>query len=111
VAKGKSRVRAASGRSTPESAEQEQTSLLGRGIFKVAPAGTPIPPTSRLIRAVLYGATVFLSFFLMLVFMTYNAYLILSVVVGAAIGHYILGSTMNADAVLLDSGGKTMACH
>lgn len=32
----------------------------------------PIPPISRAIRALLYGATVFLSFFLMLVFMTYN---------------------------------------
>lgn len=33
---------------------------------------TPVPLVSRAIRASLYGATVFLSFFLMLVFMTYN---------------------------------------
>ena len=33
---------------------------------------TPVPPVSRTLRAALYGATVFLSFFLMLVFMTYN---------------------------------------
>jgi len=63
---------------------------------------------------VLYGATIFLSFFLMLVFMTYNAYLILSVVLGAAIGHYIFGTEMNVEAVLSGGGavsGKTMACH
>ena len=33
---------------------------------------TPLPFLPRLTRAVLYGAQVFLSFFLMLVFMTYN---------------------------------------
>jgi len=66
---------------------------------------------SRVIRALLYGASVCLSFFLMLVFMTYNAYLVFSVVLGAAIGHYIFGSTMNVDAVLSNSDGKGMACH
>jgi copper transporter 1 len=76
----------------------------------------------------LYGATVFLSFFLMLVFMTYNvrlastpeppyitdslpsqAYLILAVVVGAALGHYIFGGHMDLDATSVDAKG--MACH
>lgn len=33
---------------------------------------TPVPPVSRVIRALLYGLSVCLSFFLMLVFMTYN---------------------------------------
>ena len=33
---------------------------------------TPLPFTARVTRASLYGAQVFLSFFLMLVFMTYN---------------------------------------
>ena len=33
---------------------------------------TPLPFTVRFSRALLYGAQVFLSFFLMLVFMTYN---------------------------------------
>lgn len=41
-----------------------------------------------------------------------QAYLITAVVVGAALGHYIFGSTLNLDAILLDtSGGKGMACH
>ena len=33
---------------------------------------TPLPFTARVTRAALYGAQVFLSFFLMLIFMTYN---------------------------------------
>lgn len=33
---------------------------------------TPVPLFARILRAVLYGASVFVSFFLMLVFMTYN---------------------------------------
>lgn len=75
-------------------------------------------------RAVLYGASVGLSFFLMLVFMTYNvrmtagfsnidsytfvqAYLILAVVLGAIIGHYMLGEVMEPDSI----GGRGLACH
>lgn len=33
---------------------------------------TPVPFYPRVLRAVLYGAQIFVSFFLMLVFMTYN---------------------------------------
>ena len=87
-----------------------------------------MPPASRLLRAGLYGASVFVSFFLMLVFMTYNAshlnfllrpvlillqaYLILATVLGAAIGHYLYGGQMDPDVVL--GGGiasKGMCCH
>ncbi|KAF7782138.1 hypothetical protein Agabi119p4_1514 [Agaricus bisporus var. burnettii] len=74
--------------------------------------GTRVPLVPRVLRAGLYGATVFLSFFLMLIFMTYNAYLILAVVLGAAIGHFVFSSTLNTDAILCDSSsGKGMACH
>ncbi|TFK44166.1 Ctr copper transporter family-domain-containing protein [Crucibulum laeve] len=106
--KGKGRAR--SGRSTPE--EEEDGLLSGRRLLRTSLTGTPVPPISRAVRAILYGATVFLSFFLMLVFMTYNAYLILSVVLGATLGHYIFGATINVDALLSDSAsGKGMACH
>jgi len=73
---------------------------------------TPVPLYPRILRAVLYGAQVFVSFFLMLVFMTYNAYLILAVVLGASIGHFVFGATMDVDAVLAGGDlGKGMACH
>jgi copper transporter 1 len=99
---------------------------------------TSVPLVARATRAILYGACVFLSFFLMLVFMTYNvgvlapslltpcsrtharthspslwqAYLIIAVVIGAALGHFIFGSTIDVEGVLSgDAGGKGMACH
>lgn len=109
--KAKGKLRITSGRSTPELPEQEQSPLIGKSLWRITRTGTPVPLVSRVIRALLYGASVCLSFFLMLVFMTYNAYLIFSVVLGAALGHYILGSTMNVDALLSDSNGKGMACH
>jgi len=106
---GKGKTRAASGRSSPAS-DEDAGLLPGRRVFKVASTGTPVPPLLRILRATLYGATVFLSFFLMLVFMTYNAYLIFATVFGAALGHYIFGGTINIDA-LLSEDSKSMACH
>ncbi|THH28752.1 hypothetical protein EUX98_g5454 [Antrodiella citrinella] len=83
-----------------------QLSAQEKGKARVStPNGTIIPPVARFSRALLYGATVFLSFFLMLVFMTYNAYLIAATVVGAAIGHYIFSPTMDIEVVL--AGGVT----
>jgi len=107
--KAKGKLRISSGRNTPELSEQEQPTLLGRSLRSTA-TETPVPPISRVIRALLYGACVFLSFFLMLVFMTYNAYLIIAVVLGAAIGHYVFGSTIDVDA-LVAADGKGMSCH
>jgi len=111
VASGKGKSRARSGSRSGRSSPDEDVSLLtGRRLFKIATTGTPVPFLLRLLRAGLYGATVFLSFFLMLVFMTYNAYLILATVLGAALGHFIFGGTINVDAVLGEDG-KGMACH
>ncbi|KAK1222045.1 copper transpport protein [Marasmius sp. AFHP31] len=105
LSKGKNRDRSRSRGNSPGHGAEEQGLLTGR-----SPVGprVAVPPVSRAIRAILYGATVFLSFFLMLVFMTYNAYLILAVVLGAAIGHYIFGATLSPDG---SDGGKGMACH
>jgi len=108
--KGKLQV-SSSGRNSPEDSE-DSALLTGRKLLRTSLTGTPVPPITRALRAALYGATVFLSFFLMLIFMTYNAYLIAAVVIGASLGHYIFGSTINVDAILADSsGGKGLACH
>jgi copper transporter 1 len=43
-----------------------------------------------------------------------QAYLILAVVLGASIGHFVFGAVMDVDAILAggDLGlGKGMACH
>jgi len=108
VASGKGKARGPSGRSSPS--DEDAGLLTGRKMFKVATAGTPVPFLLRALRATLYGATVFLSFFLMLVFMTYNAYLIFATVFGAALGHFIFGGTINIDAILSEES-KSMACH
>ncbi|EKM54645.1 uncharacterized protein PHACADRAFT_258635 [Phanerochaete carnosa HHB-10118-sp] len=110
--KGKARGGTVSGRNSPEIEGEEAGLLTGVRAVK-GHNGTRVPISMRLSRATLYGAQVFLSFFLMLVFMTYNAYLILSTVLGAIIGHYIFNSHMDVEAVLAGSlgAGKGMACH
>ena len=88
--KGRSSSRGSSGRNSPV---EESGLLTGRKILKTGtgwvwqesckfassithykhrPSRTPVPAISRVLRALVYGVTVFLSFFLMLVFMTYN---------------------------------------
>lgn len=47
-----------------------------------------------------------------LTFPVKQAYLILAVVLGAGLGHYIFGGKMDPEAVLIGGGGgKGMACH
>ncbi|KAI6046139.1 copper transporter [Pisolithus marmoratus] len=97
----------ASGRNTPEGGTASEVVGLLNGRRARNADGATLPTHLRLLRAALYGASVFLSFFLMLVFMTYNAYLIFAVVAGAAIGHYIFDKYVEFD----NTGGKSMACH
>ncbi|KAG9038675.1 hypothetical protein FRB95_000265 [Tulasnella sp. JGI-2019a] len=91
----------------------EEALLLGRnGISKGPGGGITVPFTQRLVRAGLYGLMVFVSFFIMLIFMTYNGYLVGAVVLGAATGHWIFNGEMDVDAVLSGSGvNKGVACH
>ncbi|KAG1870215.1 copper transporter [Suillus subalutaceus] len=98
----------ASGQSSPErhGDSAEERGLLN-GLRVARKQGFAVPPLYRALRAVLYGASVGLSFFLMLVFMTYNAYLIFAVILGAAVGHYILGDTIELNG----PADKGMACH
>ncbi|KAF2085686.1 ctr copper transporter family protein [Saccharata proteae CBS 121410] len=71
--------------------------------------GIPRRPTSsrderkaKLVKASLYAVQVFYSFFIMLLFMTYNGWVMLAVAVGAFAGYLMFG---NASAT------KTVACH
>jgi len=56
-----------------------------------------------LVRSALYGLQVFYSFFIMLLFMTYNGWVMLAVALGAFIGHWAFG--------LKTSSTKSVACH
>ncbi|KAB5588400.1 Copper transport protein CTR2 [Ceratobasidium theobromae] len=99
IAKGKTSANNSSGRASPSEDEP-----LNPRVFK-QPMVATLSTGDRVARAALYGAS--------LVFMTYNAYLILAVVLGAGVGHYVFGAQMNAEAVLNNAGGagKGMACH
>ncbi|GJE93767.1 Ctr copper transporter [Phanerochaete sordida] len=96
----------------PSAQDDEAAPLLSSARAAARP-GVRVPDALRAGRALLYGAQVFLSFFLMLVFMTYNAYLILATVAGAAVGHFVFNARMDVDAVLAGAGGtdRGMACH
>lgn len=58
----------------------------------------------ELIRSSIYAFLVGLSFWLMLVFMTYNGYLMIATVLGAGFGHFIFGN----GRLLAD---KSIQCH
>ncbi|KAL6943268.1 hypothetical protein ACO0RG_002258 [Hanseniaspora osmophila] len=65
--------------------------------------------------SMLYGLQIFYSFMLMLVFMTYNGWLMISVVVGAIVGHFqwahLESSSLNSMLASEDEQESSMACH
>ena len=60
-------------------------------------------PNKQFIRSLIYGGQIAVSFFLMLIFMTYNAYLMFAVVVGAVTGFYLFHKESTAE--------RGMNCH
>ncbi|KAF9362618.1 hypothetical protein BGX34_005804 [Mortierella sp. NVP85] len=58
----------------------------------------------QLTRSLFYTAQVFVGFFLMLIFMTYNGYLMASTVVGSGLGFFYFGDP-------LTSSSKALRCH
>lgn len=91
-----------------------------RVLFKVDGEDDPTSPTARrsfmwlgqgadtrekrvrLVKAAFYAVQVFYSFFIMLLFMTYNGWIMLAVAAGAFIGYTGFGS---------GSATKSVACH
>lgn len=68
-------------------------SVLGR-LYDVFVPTLLISRRGQIHRVILYVLTLTLSMFLMLVFMTYNAWLIASVLLGAGAGHYLFNRDM-----------------
>ncbi|KEZ44435.1 hypothetical protein SAPIO_CDS3437 [Scedosporium apiospermum] len=58
---------------------------------------------AHIIKAVLYGIQNFYAFMLMLIFMTYNGWVMIAVSVGAFVGYLLFGNTT--------SSTKDTACH
>lgn len=54
-------------------------------------------------KALFYGAQVFYSFFIMLLFMTYNGWVMIAVAVGATLGYILWGGG--------GTSAKSVACH
>ncbi|GAB1213769.1 hypothetical protein ATERTT37_002922 [Aspergillus terreus] len=57
----------------------------------------------KIVLAALYAVQVFYSFFIMLLFMTYNGFVMLAVAAGAFVGYLVFGENLSAS--------KTVACH
>ncbi|WVQ93839.1 hypothetical protein IAU59_000917 [Kwoniella sp. CBS 9459] len=72
---------------------------------------TKLSLQTRLTRGGLYAISVAISFWLMLVAMTYNTYLFGSIVVGAFLGHVLYEDEMDVGSVLSGGNGKGLACH
>ncbi|ODN75948.1 hypothetical protein L202_05929 [Cryptococcus amylolentus CBS 6039] len=72
---------------------------------------TKLPLKIKITRAGLYATSVAISFWLMLVAMTYNTYLFSSIVIGAFLGHIVYEGDLDVGAVLGGTGTKGLACH
>ncbi|WWD05871.1 hypothetical protein V865_003955 [Kwoniella europaea PYCC6329] len=72
---------------------------------------TRLSLSTRLTRAFLYALSVAISFWLMLVAMTYNTYLFASIIIGAFLGHVMYEGEMDVGSVLAGGNGKGLACH
>ncbi|KIW66415.1 hypothetical protein PV04_05751 [Phialophora macrospora] len=81
------------------SSEHESSSLLRVGRDNKGAAERQ----GTIIRATLYAVQVFYSFFIMLLFMTYNGWVMLAVAVGAFVGYIAFSNKLPST--------KTVACH
>ncbi|ORY94811.1 Ctr copper transporter family-domain-containing protein [Syncephalastrum racemosum] len=64
-----------------------------QGLLNAAPTAVKLSRQQEMIRSGVYAILVAISFWLMLVFMTYNGYLMIAVVLGAGFGHYFFGQS------------------
>ncbi|KAF2836282.1 Ctr copper transporter [Patellaria atrata CBS 101060] len=64
--------------------------------------GTQDDQKTKMVKAAFYAVQVFYSFFIMLLFMTYNGFVMLAVAVGAFVGYMAFASS---------SATKSVACH
>ncbi|KAI4146681.1 MAG: hypothetical protein LQ341_002014 [Variospora aurantia] len=77
--------------------ERERNSLLWAG-----KSAGEAEKKQKIIKAAFYAVQVFYSFFIMLLFMTYNGWIMLAVAVGAFVGYLAFGNS---------SATKSAACH
>ncbi|EFX02959.1 ctr copper transporter family protein [Grosmannia clavigera kw1407] len=78
--------------------DTETTPILRTGM-----AQSPIAKRAHIIKAMLYGVQNFYAFMIMLIFMTYNGWVMISVSVGAFLGYLLFGGSTTVT--------KETACH
>ncbi|KAH3936633.1 copper transporter [Parastagonospora nodorum] len=78
--------------------ENESSSLLGPG----RSVGRTSEQQTKIVKGLFYAVQVFYSFFIMLLFMTYNGWIMLAVAVGAFVGYLMFSGS---------SSTKSVACH
>jgi len=76
----------------------ESSSLLGPG----RNVGRTSEQQMKIVKGIFYAVQVFYSFFIMLLFMTYNGWIMLAVAVGAFVGYLLFSGS---------SSTKSVACH
>ncbi|KAI1394977.1 Ctr copper transporter family protein [Hypoxylon fuscum] len=84
----------------PHDPNAETTTLLGVGRSSSADA---IGRRAHIIKSVLYAVQNFYAFMIMLLFMTYNGFVMFAVAIGAGLGYYFFGSHTKVR--------KETACH
>ncbi|SJX63456.1 related to CTR2-Protein involved in copper transport [Sporisorium reilianum f. sp. reilianum] len=62
-------------------------------------------------RSALYATSIGMSFVLMLISMTFNAYVIAAIVVGAGLGHYWFNRDLSSTMLAGSADDKGLACH
>ncbi|PWZ00172.1 Ctr copper transporter, partial [Testicularia cyperi] len=91
-------------------ANRRSPSLGSTSSFKrggLASSTLPISRRTQTLRSSLYALSVFISFWLMLVSMSFNAWLISAIVAGAGIGHFLF----SRDFTSLSDDTQGLACH
>lgn len=93
----------------------DHESLLGPAASLGAGAGkrwgsVRLPVGLQARRSAFYVANMALSFYLMLVVMSYNAWLIGAMLVGAGVGHFVFTREFDLDSVGVEEEGKAI-CH
>ncbi|KAL4918841.1 Ctr copper transporter [Aspergillus aurantiobrunneus] len=91
----------------PESEPEAQSQAYVRNASSPLLVGSDnrraVERRGKITMAALYAVQVFYSFFIMLLFMTYNGFVMLAVAVGAFVGYLAFGENMSA--------AKSVACH
>ncbi|PSK60711.1 Copper transport protein CTR2 [Elsinoe australis] len=91
-----------SGKDLPPALSSPSPDTDRRSLLRPGRATAEEEQKTKIIKAAFYAVQVFYSFFIMLLFMTYNGWVMFAVAAGAFVGYLMFGGT---------SATKSVACH